>query len=540
MGILRFTESVAVVSHTSTATEIVRGLGYWFFYGGDLRGPWNDGVLDFTRRTAVIFVSFAIPALAMLAAGFLRWKHRAFFIGLVLIGMVDRGRGVARTTTRTVLGSLFKAFATSSTAGFALRSTARAVPMLVLGLAVLLGIGISAWWRGDGDAGPRLDRGRRGRRWSGVMCVVERARALATAGTTASTSSATSTSRPTGSRRCARSTPRAATPACSACPAPTSPRTGGATRSTRSSRASWTGRTSRASSCRGAATRRPNLLIALDRRVQDRLLDPNAIAPIARLMGVGDVLLRLDLQTDQFSLVSARGLWEDFTKHGMPNGLGRADDLRHQDPRASCSAPTSATRPSRRTPEPEARRGVPGRRDPQKIIRAHPAAGAARGRRRRRGTGRRGRRRAARRTRASSCSSAQYDASTEGSCARTCPAGAVLLVTDTNRRQGMRWAGMRNNYGYTEQAGEQPLRDDLLDQRLEIYPGVTDRARTVVRAARAEVGAGHHLRHARVRLHARRPGPRTRSTATAGRRGRSRRASRRSARSASSPSSSTR
>src|SRR4029078_1487554 len=65
-----------------------------------------------------------------------------------------------------------------------------------------------------------------------------------------------------------------------------------------------------------------NLLIALDRRVQDRLLDPNAIAPIARLRGCGAFLLRLDLQTDQFSLVSARGLWEDFTKHGTPKGLG--------------------------------------------------------------------------------------------------------------------------------------------------------------------------------------------------------------------------
>ena len=117
-----------------------------------------------------------------------------------------------------------------------------------------------------------------------------------------------------------------------------------------------------------------NLLIALDRRVQDRLLDPNAIAPIARLMGVGDVLLRLDLQTDQFTLVSARGLWEDFTKHGIPAGLGDADHLRHEDPRqadrhrprrsgrAADAASPSRSRCSRS-------------RDPQKIIRAHPAAG---------------------------------------------------------------------------------------------------------------------------------------------------------------------
>ena len=177
MGILRFTESVEVVSHTSTATEVVRGLGYWFFYGGDLRGPWNDGVLDFTRRVTVIFVSFTIPALAMLAAGFLRWKHRAFFIGLVLIGMVI-AVAASPYDDPTVLGSLFKAFATSSTAGFALRSTARAVPMLVLGLAVLLGIGISRVVAGDGHTGPGLDRGRRGRGGGGAVRG-ERAGALA-------------------------------------------------------------------------------------------------------------------------------------------------------------------------------------------------------------------------------------------------------------------------------------------------------------------------------------------------------------------------
>ena len=119
------------------------------------------------------------------------------------------------------------------------------------------------------------------------------------------------------------------------------------------------------------------------------------------------------------------------------------------------------------------------------------------------------------------------------------PAGSVLLVTDTNRRQGMRWAGMRNNYGYTEQAGEQPLRSDLLDQRLEIYPGVTDRARTVVelrgmksvRATTYGTPAFGFTPDA---------GRAMRSTATASPHGKSPRGSRRSVGNDSSPSSSTR
>ena len=158
LGILRFTESVEVVSATSTATEILRGLGYWFFYGGDRAGPWNEAVLDFTRRPILIAISFLIPALSLLAAGLLRWRDRAYFALIALLGMVI-AVAASPYDNPTALGSLFKAFATSSTAGFALRSTARAVPLISLGLSVLLGVGISALWA-------TLDR--RGRGWIGL------------------------------------------------------------------------------------------------------------------------------------------------------------------------------------------------------------------------------------------------------------------------------------------------------------------------------------------------------------------------------------
>ena len=44
----------------------------------------------------------------------------------------------------TVLGGAFKGFAASSSFGLALRSTARAVPLIALGVAVLIGIGVNA------------------------------------------------------------------------------------------------------------------------------------------------------------------------------------------------------------------------------------------------------------------------------------------------------------------------------------------------------------------------------------------------------------
>src|SRR5262249_9521924 len=40
LPILSVTETVQVTSATTSAAEVLRGLGYWFFYGHDNLGPW--------------------------------------------------------------------------------------------------------------------------------------------------------------------------------------------------------------------------------------------------------------------------------------------------------------------------------------------------------------------------------------------------------------------------------------------------------------------------------------------------------------------
>ncbi|HMC53523.1 MAG TPA: discoidin domain-containing protein, partial [Acidimicrobiales bacterium] len=57
--------------------------------------------------------------------------------------------------------------------------------------------------------------------------------------------------------------------------------------------------------------------------------------------------------------------------------------------------------------------------------------------------------------------------------------GADIVITDTDRRRGRRWGTVRENYGYTERAGERPLIDDPSDARLPVFPGATDADRTV-------------------------------------------------------------
>ena len=92
LNVLKYTETLQTVSSTSLASEVLRGLGYWFFYGIDKIGHWTDASVTYTRNPASILISFAVPTLALLAAACVRWRHRAFFVG----AGGDRRRGVGR------------------------------------------------------------------------------------------------------------------------------------------------------------------------------------------------------------------------------------------------------------------------------------------------------------------------------------------------------------------------------------------------------------------------------------------------------------
>ena len=48
--------------------------------------------------------------------------------------------------------------------------------------------------------------------------------------------------------------------------------------------------------------------------------------------------------------------------------------------------------------------------------------------------------------------------------------GAVLVVTDSNRKRGRRWGAIKDIEGPTERVDERSLRDDEGDQRLDLFP----------------------------------------------------------------------
>ncbi len=112
LDVLKYTETVKAVAAASFPNEVLRGLGYWFFYGSDRLGPWIE----------------AASALHAAARGdprglrarrrsrcsrprSLRWRHRVFFVAAAARRRGHRGRAVTRTQTRRRSASVFKAFA---------------------------------------------------------------------------------------------------------------------------------------------------------------------------------------------------------------------------------------------------------------------------------------------------------------------------------------------------------------------------------------------------------------------------------------------
>jgi len=97
-----------------------------------------------------------------------------------------------------------------------------------------------------------------------------------------------------------------------------------------------------------------DLLDSFDGQLQEGVLSPAAIAPIARFMGVGDINLRSDLQYERYNLARPRQTWRLLTTTpglGRPTGFGgNAPNI--PDPTAPlndeeelASPPTSPTRP---------------------------------------------------------------------------------------------------------------------------------------------------------------------------------------------------
>jgi arabinofuranan 3-O-arabinosyltransferase len=140
LPILDYTETYQVVAASSTPQEILRGLGYWFFYGGDRLGPWvgPSGVYRSPWMIAVGTILAAVSLLGLCSA----FVGRTRALLLLVVGLA-LAVGAAPLGASTPYGEVFGRL-TASTVGMALRSTPRAAPLVILAMA--LGLGAAVQW----------------------------------------------------------------------------------------------------------------------------------------------------------------------------------------------------------------------------------------------------------------------------------------------------------------------------------------------------------------------------------------------------------
>ncbi|UDY36471.1 alpha-(1-_3)-arabinofuranosyltransferase domain-containing protein [Dermatobacter hominis] len=467
--ILRYTETYFVVAGAALATELLRGLGYWYFYGRDALGPWIRPAITMVQALPALALSYLLPILAFCGGLLSRFRHRGYFGLLVVAGLVI-GVGAHPWTASSPAGAAFKQWTTTDS-GLAFRSTPRAVPLIALGLAVLLGAGAAAV--GRWKPGLRVPV-------AGALLLLICLNQLALFRGQMVDENLDRPSDVPSYWQDAAAFLDDGDPAYRVAEVPgvdfatyrwgntVDPITPGLMDRDYVARELIPYGTPASS----------NLLNDWDLPVQEGTSDPRTWAPIARLLGVDQIIHRADLQYERFRTPRPRSLDAELRSApgiGEPTTFGDArpnvadprlplDDAieygtpaSDADPAPVSVFPVEDPRPMLRTEQASA-----------PVLMAGNAAGIV-------GLAASGGLQADRPLFYSG-SFADDPGDMESIAAEP---ESSLVVTDTNRRQARRWGSVRENDGYTEMAGEAPLVADPADNRLDVFPDADDDAFTV-------------------------------------------------------------
>jgi arabinofuranan 3-O-arabinosyltransferase len=466
--ILRFTETAETVATASLSLEVLRGLGYWFFYGEDRYGPWIAPSRSFTQRLEILALTYLLPGIGLLGAAAARFRERTFFLLLLVAGLF-LAVGAHPWDDPAPAGTAVRAFLESDV-GLSMRSLPRAAPLVVLSLAVFTGsliasisrvrpslgrplvagvavlavAGLPPLWRGQmvddnldrdeaipaywQEAIDALDARGDGTR---VLEIPGQDFASYRWGTTVDPITPGLMDRPYVARELI---PYGSPPSA-------------------------------------------DLLNAVDRRLQEQVFEPESLAPMARFMAVGDISLRSDLTYERYNTPRPRRLWAQVKgAPGLEEPLGFGGTERNV-PRPDLPlldeqellTPVDAEDPPRVAilPVADSERIVRTAAADQPIVLAGDGEGlvdlAAAGL-------------------VSGHELVLYSGSVatdDDALAAALDDDAVLVLTDTNRRAARRWGTVRDTTGITERVGQEPLRLDPKDQRLELFPDAGDDAFTV-------------------------------------------------------------
>ena len=474
LNILKYTETMRVVSRTTMPNEVLRGLGYWFFYGRDRLGPWIEASTGYTQRPALILISYAIPTLAFLSVALVRWRHRAYFMLLLVAGAVV-AVGAHPYDSPTPLGAAFKKLSQTSSVAFALRSTGRAVPLVVLGFAGLIAAGVTA-------ATARVRASQRPRFALGVPLLVGGLVFLNLPALWSGGFYGDNLQRPEEIPQYWKNAAKYLDAAGSDTRVLEIPGSDfGSYRWGQTVDPITPGIIDRPYVAREVipygSPASANLVNAFDLRLQDRKLTSDSIAPLARLMGVGAITLRNDIQFERYRLLRPQFTAALFTP--TPSGLHSPQSFGRPTSTQSTEFPfldeqALLANPNLPVPAPVTVFGV---KRPAAIVRTAPQArpivmaGDGEGMVDAAQAGLLG-------GRPLVVYSASYAKNASG-LRRQIAHGATLVVTDSNRDRGRRWSSLTETAGYTEGPGTHPLTKDESDSRLDLFPHQPHDAQTV-------------------------------------------------------------
>ncbi len=467
VNVLKFTETVPSTSATSNSADIIRGLGYWYFYGTDHIGAWTNAAIRYTQDLTQLATSYAVPVLALVAAAFVRWRERAFFLILLFVGLL-LSVGPFPFSNPTVIGGQLKTFMTDTTAGLALRSTDRATPLVLLALFMLLGSGLTALWNRFSVAGLATT--------ILVAGLVVANNPSIFLGDTIANNFTQPASLP-ASQLAAIDHLNAVNPGTRVMAIPGNDFAAyrwGDTVDTPQPAFLTRDFVTREQQIMGSIAT-ADTLYATDGPVQDGTANMNALAPMARLMGAGDLMVQYDQQYERYGVPQPQLLALQL----LQTPLGLTNPLSFGTPQPNVSIDSTLNEQDLSVsgndgwPAPVVTYTVP---DPRAMLRGESDAGAllvegdATGLNNLAGLG------------LLNTTSAIYYAGTLA----TDPArlhdlasqGAQLVLTDTNRKQAFRWDTLTANAGYTEAPADNPAKTDLSDSPIELFPGTTATSKT--------------------------------------------------------------
>ena len=141
-AVLSYSETLEAVSSTSTSFEVLRGMGYWLNYV--VVGPdyGTTSAVKLMSSTPALIASCLLPLSGVIWLGLSRHRHVGQASVLVLVGLVASTGAYGMTRSSLVMRAL--SANSESSLALALRSSTRAIPVLLLGLAIAWG-GTTEW-----------------------------------------------------------------------------------------------------------------------------------------------------------------------------------------------------------------------------------------------------------------------------------------------------------------------------------------------------------------------------------------------------------